>query len=95
MYNNYTIDSFYSTEKKEDKISMKRDDIKSMLVFPQQGMYSPDSDMGQAMQDIVSYSFTVKNQHDDSIDCCAMFVSQLDQSGQNEMFILSKNFFLN
>ena len=95
MYNSYTIDSFYSTEKKEDKISMKRDDIKSMLVFPQQGMYSPDSDMGQAMQDIVSYSFTVKNQHDDSIDCCAMFVSQLDQSGQNEMFILSKNFFLN
>lgn len=95
MYNSYTIDSFYSTEKKEDKISMKRDDIKSMLVFPQQGMYSPDSDMGQAMQDIVSYSFTVKNQHDDSIDCCAMFVSQLDQSGQNEIFVLSKNFFLN
>lgn len=71
---NYSIEGVYSTETKEVKISMERDNIKEMIIFPMKGMYYINSPMGQALQDIVNYSFEGKVEHDDSIDTCCMYV---------------------
>lgn len=79
----YAIDSFYSTLKKDEKISKYRDDIREKIVFPQRGMYYEDSDMGRAMRDIVNYSFDGKNGNDDSIDCCSMLIITEDESQAN------------
>lgn len=89
QYTKYQLDDFYSTEKKDDKISRMRDDIRDNLVFPQQGMYHDESDMGKAMFYIVSYSFDSKNLHDDSIDCCAMLCDRLDSKSENTIEVLN------
>ena len=77
------LNDFYSVLNKEDKISMHRDDIREKIVFPKQGMYYEDSDMGRAMSDIVNYSFEVKPKNDDSIDCCAMLIESESKKTQN------------
>ena len=77
------VNDFYSVLNKEDKISMHRDDIREKIVFPKQGMYYEDSDMGRAMSDIVNYSFEVKPKNDDSIDCCAMLIETESKKTQN------------
>lgn len=74
-WEDYKISSIYSTLKKEDKIEKYMYDIRDNIVFPRQGMYYNDSDMGRAMYDISNYSLDGKNEHDDSIDCCAMLCS--------------------
>ncbi len=79
------ISSFYTTLNKEDKISKYRDDIKDKIVFPRQGMYYEDSDMGRAMSDIVNYSFDGKNGNDDSIDCCAMLIMNDEKKTKNSI----------
>lgn len=77
------VNDFYSVLNKEDKISMHRDDIREKIIFPKQGMYYEDSDMGRAMSDIVNYSFEVKPKNDDSIDCCAMLIEFESKKTQN------------
>lgn len=83
---------FYSTLKKEEKISYYRDEIRENIVIPQQGMYNPDSDMGRALSDITNYSFEYKNAHDDSIDVMAMLCNILDKKHKNEIEILNFRF---
>lgn len=77
------LNDFYSVLNKEDKISMHRDDIREKIIFPKQGMYYEDSDMGRAMSDIVNYSFEIKPKNDDSIDCCAMLIESESKKTQN------------
>ena len=77
------LNDFYSVLNKEDKISMHRDDIREKIIFPKQGMYYEDSDMGRAMSDIVNYSFEFKPKNDDSIDCCAMLIESESKKTQN------------
>lgn len=80
---NIKVSGFFSTKNKEDKISAYRDDIRENIVFPLQGMYYEDSDMGRAMSDIVNYSIGGKNLHDDSIDCCAMLSETETKDNKN------------
>ncbi len=87
------IVDFYSTMNKEAKISKYRDDIREKIVFPKQGMYNEDSDMGRAMSDIVNYSFEVKPTgrnapNDDSIDTCAMLMILVDNKNENTISVL-------
>ncbi len=58
-----------------DQLTITENYIRDNIVFPRQGMYYNDSDMGRAMYDISNYSLDGKNEHDDSIDCCAMLCS--------------------
>lgn len=81
----YTTTDIYSTKNKDEKISQMRDDIREKIVFPVEGMYYADSDMGKAMSDIVNYSFETKNKHDDSIDCCAMLVENERKQSKNSI----------
>lgn len=93
-YTNYNLVEFFSSKGKEDKISSQRDDIRDTIIFPIQGMYYEDSDMGRAMKDIVNYSLDGRNKHDDSIDCCAMFTLQEKDNTQNEVTFFDFDFSL-
>lgn len=85
-WNNYSLDSFYSTQNKEDKIHTMQDDIKEKIKFPQKGMYYSTSQMGMAISDVVNYTFDGKNAHDDSIDCLAMFLQWINNNSDNDMW---------
>lgn len=76
-----TIDEVYSTLKKEEKIYNMEGTIKERIVFPAQHLYSVFSPMGQFMQDIYTFSYTVKNAHDDSIDAVATFAERYIRNG--------------
>lgn len=91
-WNNYKLDSFYSTENKEDKIHNMQDEIKESIKFPQKGMYYSTSQMGIAIADVVNYSFEGKNAHDDSIDCLAMFMKWINNNQENEMWFQKETF---
>ena len=93
-YVNYELKEFYSSQKKSEKIAEERDNIRDDIIFPIQGMYSPESAMGRCMMDIVSYSFETNNKHDDSIDCCAMFTKQEKSQNQNTIEFLDIDFSL-
>ena len=90
-WNEAHIGDFYSTLNKEEKISMYRDDVRDKIVFPRQGMYYEDSDMGRAMADITNYSFEGKNGNDDSIDCCVSLIIYKSKKTKNT--IETFNFF--
>ena len=67
----------YATIKKEEKIYNMENTIKSCLVFPNQHLYAFSSQMGKFMADIYGFSYTHKNDHDDSIDAIATFCQRL------------------
>ena len=67
----------YSTVKKEEKIYNMENTIKNYIVFPAMGLYTYSSQMGKFMNDIFSFSYTHKVEHDDSIDSIATFCDKL------------------
>ena len=73
----------YSTIKKEEKIYNMESIIKNSLVFPNMHLYSYSSQMGKFMNDVFGFSYTHKNEHDDSIDSLATFCQRLLVMPQN------------
>jgi hypothetical protein len=72
-YTSCVIDEVYSTEPKDRRIMMAEGDIKSRIIFPQFGMYSPSSDMGKALMNVYGYTYNGKVLHDDAPDSIALF----------------------
>lgn len=58
---------------KETKIFVNADWVKKNVLFPSRELYTPKSDMGRMMSELLSYSVTGKNPHDDAPDGLAMF----------------------
>ena len=67
----------YATVKKEEKIYNMEYTIKNNIVFPEYGMYAYSSEIGKFMNDIYGFSYTHKNEHDDSIDAVATFCQKM------------------
>ena len=67
----------YATIKKEEKIYNMENTIKNYIVFPNMHLYSYSSQMGKFMNDVFGFSYTHKNEHDDSIDSIATFCQRL------------------
>lgn len=67
----------YATVKKEEKIYNMENTIKNCIVFPNMHLYSYSSQMGKFMNDVFGFSYTHKNEHDDSIDSIATFCQRL------------------
>lgn len=67
----------YATIKKEEKIYNMENSIKNCIVFPNMHLYSYSSQMGKFMNDVFGFSYTHKNEHDDSIDSLATFCQRL------------------
>ena len=86
----YTIESFWNNENKEERISRTRDDIKDIIVFPGKGVFHKAQPMGMAMYDIINYTFEGNNIHDDSIDCCSMLTLVVNQDNENEIAFFSE-----
>lgn len=86
----YTIESFWNNENKEERISRTRDDIKDLIVFPGKGVFHKAQPMGMAMYDIINYTFEGNNINDDSIDCCSMLTLVVNQDNENEIAFFSE-----
>lgn len=67
----------YALTKKEEKIYNMEQIIKNYIVFPAQHLYSYASQMGKFMNDVFAFSYTHKNEHDDSIDSIATFCQRM------------------
>lgn len=79
-YFNCQIEETYNYEKKEDRIAGAEATIKAKIRFPQFGMYAPSSSVGMGLQELYTYSYSVKNPHDDFTDAlsnyCRCFIQQ-------------------
>ena len=77
------IDEIFNWEKKEDRIAGCEATIKSQLIFPQFGMYAPSSQVGMALQELYTYSYSVKVPHDDFTDALSTFCRCFVQENRN------------
>lgn len=75
-YTSCVIEEVYSTEPKDRRIMMAEGDIKSRIIFPQYGMYSPSSNMGKALLNVYGYNYEGKVKHDDAPDSLALFAKK-------------------
>lgn len=65
---------------KETKIFVNADWVKKNILFPSREMYAPKSDIGRMMSELLSYSVSGKNPHDDAPDGLAMFALYVTNS---------------
>lgn len=72
-YYSCKINEIYNNERKDDRIASSEATIKSRLRFPQFGMYANSSPMGKALQELYTYSYVKKNEHDDFTDAISTF----------------------
>lgn len=82
-YKGCNIKSVFSSEVKEDKIFLNRSSIKDYIIIPKKGMYSKQSEMGQALEQITTYSFERKNDYDDAIETMAMYAKYYCSGSRN------------
>lgn len=75
-YYGCTIIEKYSTQNKEQRIKDHQGDVRKSIVYPKKGSVAPNSDLGMAMESIVSYSFEYPNKFDDAIDSIVLFVME-------------------
>lgn len=71
-----TIIEKYSTQNKEQRIKDHQGDVRGVIVYPRKGSASLNTDLGMAMESIVSYSFDYPNKFDDAIDSIVLFIMQ-------------------
>ena len=85
-----TITEKYSTANKEQRIKDNQGYIRNNIVYPKKGMYSGNTDLGKAMEALVSYSFDYPNKFDDMPDAVALFVmefiKQTSKPGKAQVF---------
>ena len=67
------IEEIFHYEKKEERIASCETLIRTKIIFPQFGMYSPSSPLGAALQEIYVYSYKKKAEHDDFIDALSTY----------------------
>lgn len=76
-YFNCEIIEKYNTTKKELRIQENRWHIINFIFFKSRSLYSSNSEYGQFMSWLTSYSFDYPNKHDDAPDSLAMFCSEI------------------
>lgn len=75
-YTSCVVEDVYSTEPKDRRIMTAEGDIKSKIIFPRYGMYSPSSDIGKALLNVYGYTYTGVVAHDDAPDSLALFAKR-------------------
>ena len=76
-YNGCVIYEKYAVTNKEVRINQYKDVIKDKIYFPNRNKFGKNTQMGQAMEQLTSYSFDFPNKHDDMPDSCALFGDQI------------------
>ncbi len=69
---NTSIRTFYTSNNKTVKIITYADFVKKHFVFKHPSLYSPNSEYGEFMKSIRTWSQTGKNPHDDGVDSISM-----------------------
>lgn len=88
-----TVTDVYSIGEKDVRIFNQEATIKNNIVFPHKDMYARSSPMGKALMHIIAYSYTKKNDYDDSIDSLALMSQHIIQArkGKNKIKIIKRN----
>lgn len=81
----------YTWENKDNKIAGMKTEIIANNWYPKEELYARSSEMGQYMENMVTYSFTQKNDFDDAIDNEAMYTADFipNKPVENRMQILN------
>lgn len=69
------INEVYSTQNKEDRIYADETLIKNSIVYPKRDMYPLGSEMGQFMNQIITYKYS-GSKYDDSIDSIGLYCDE-------------------
>lgn len=72
---NYVVEisEKYNTTRKKQRIRDESYNIRTNMVFPKRGMFSQNSEIGQFMQNVTSYSDLLPNKNDDAPDSLALY----------------------
>jgi hypothetical protein len=81
-YTSCVIEEVFSTEQKDRRIMSAEGDIKSKMIFPKYGMYSPSNDIGKALLNVYGYTYTGTVAHDDAPDSLALFTKRFIMNSQ-------------
>lgn len=76
-YDNCEIREKYNVENKEKRIKDARGLLKKNILFLDDYLYTKNSEYGQFMKYLTSYSFDYKNSHDDAPDSLALFTNEI------------------
>ena len=66
----------YASVNKEQRIKDNQGYIKNNIVYPKKGLFRENTDIGKAINALVSYSFEYPNKFDDAPDSIALFTSR-------------------
>lgn len=67
----------FNTVKKEERIKNNRGIVQKQIVFPEQMVFKPNTDVGRLMTNLTKYSFDYANKHDDAPDSICMISSEI------------------
>lgn len=86
------ITEIYTYKKKESKIYDNEELIRTRMVFPKFELYAQGSEMGKFMRYFTSFSYTEKNEYDDSVDSIAMYVEKFigNEKTKNTIHIIKR-----
>ena len=87
---NTSLRIFYTRENKTVKIITYADYVVKNFVFKHPSTYSPNSEYAKFMKDLLSWSQTGKNNHDDAPDAVAMLASLMQDLSSPGLKILSR-----
>lgn len=72
-YNACKIVEVYNTVKKDERIANEEASIKNNIIFPKMGMYGNSSEMGKALTELYTYTYSKKVEHDDFTDALSLY----------------------
>ncbi len=85
-----SIRIYYSGNNKNTKIITYSDYVKKHFLFKSPKMYSPKSEYGVFMKDLLSWTQSGKNKHDDAPDAVAMLAQMVQDLNSTSVKILDR-----
>ena len=85
-----SIRIFYTGNNKVVKIITYSDFVKKYFIFKDPSQYTPRSDYGRFMEDLLSWTQTGTNEHDDAPDAVAMLAQLFQDMNNNQIKILDR-----
>lgn len=85
-----SIRIFYSGNNKVTKIITYSDYVKKYFIFKHPSLYSPNSEYGKFMKDLMTWTQTGNNKHDDAPDSIAMLAQLIQSLADGQIKILNR-----
>lgn len=85
-----SIKTFFSTNNKTVRIITYSDFVIKNIVFKHKSTYSQNSEYGEFIRSILSWTQSGKNKHDDSVDALSMLAQMFQELEGNKVGILNR-----